>query len=553
MQEDGEPMPQGTIIVEVKQADRPLPVAYAQVTITSQETGDTYSLVTDISGKTTVLTVPAPPREASLRPESAQSAFSRYTVAVTADGFAPVRIVGVQVFPDIESIVPVRMTSSSVAASIPVFAPRSIMAMMQVDTEETVIEIPEPAVLQPTPRNPVGPPDLRAAQAFSPLSAPIQSPFSAPVFSDFTMAAAPVLAQDTRVFRTVYIPEAITVHLGAPGASARNVTVPFVDYIKNVASSEIFPTWPENALRSNIHAQVGFALNRVFTEWYPSRGYNFNITNTTAYDQAFVEGRNIYGNISELVDEIFNVYPRREGRLEPLFSAFCNGSTTTCNGLSQWGTVTLADRGYKPLEMLQYYYGDDVELVETDNIRGITASYPGYLLRRGSQNEYVRALQRQLLRIRRDYPAIPAISSATGYFGPETEAAVRAFQQIFNLSSDGIVGPTTWYALSRVYTGVTGLGEIESEGLPLPDTVVPYPGRVLRQGSKGDAVRTLQRYLNDLASAYGALLPVNADGTFGNQTRNAVLAFQQLFDLTVDGIVGPATWNKLMQVWDAAY
>ena len=553
MQEDGEPMPQGTIIVEAKQADRPLPVANVQVTVTSQETGETYSLVTDISGRTPALTVPAPPKEASLRPETAQSAFSRYTVAVAADGFAPVRIVGVQVFPDIESIVPVRMTPSSASASIPVFAPRSIMAMMQVDTEETVIEIPEPAILQPAPRSPIGPPDLRAAQAFSPLSPPIQSPFSAPVFSDFTMAAIPALAPDTRVLRTVYIPEAITVHLGAPGASARNVTVPFTDYIKNVASSEIFPTWPESALRANIHAQVGFALNRVFTEWYPSRGYNFNITNTTAYDQAFVDGRNIYGNISELVDEIFNVYPRREGRLEPLFSAYCNGSTTTCDGLSQWGTVTLADRGYKPLEMLQYYYGDDVELVETDNIRGITASYPGYLLRRGSQNEYVRALQRQLLRIRQDYPAIPAISSATGYFGPETEAAVRAFQRIFNLSSDGIVGPATWYALSRVYTSVTGLSEIEGEGLPLPDAVVPYPGRVLRQGSKGDAVRTLQRYLNDLASAYGALLPVSADGIFGSQTRNAVLAFQQLFGLTVDGIVGPATWNKLMQVWDAAY
>ncbi len=542
-------MPQGTIIVEVKRADRPLPIANVQVTVASQETEEASSLVTDSSGRTPALSVPAPPVEASLRPDSAQTPFSRYTVTVSAPGYTPVRIVGVQVFPGIESIVPVRMQQAG-TDSVTVFAPRAIMAMLQPDPQETVIEIPEPAVLETTPRSPVGPPDLvPAEQTFSDVSFE-QSP--AQMTAD-TVPAIPVALQDTRVQRIVYIPEAITVHLGTPDTNTRNVTVSFTDYIKNVASSEIFPTWPERALRANIHAQIGFVLNRVFTEWYPSRGYNFNITNTTSYDQAFVEGRNIYGNISELVDEIFNVYPRREGRLQPLFASYCNGSTTTCTGLSQWGTVTLAERGYTPLEMLQYYYGDDVELVETDNIQGIVASYPGYLLRRGSQGEYVRAIQRQLLRIRQDYPAIPVISSSTGYFGPETEAAVRAFQQIFDLTQDGIVGPATWYALSRVYTSVTGLSELEGEGLPLPDAVVPYPGRLLRQGSRGDAVRTLQRYLNDLASAYGALLPVSTDGIFGSQTRNAVLAFQRLFDLTADGIVGPMTWNRLMQVWDIAY
>lgn len=543
-------MPQGTIVVEVKRADRPLPIANAQVTITSQETEESSSLITDSSGRTPALAVSAPPVEASLRPDSAQTPFSRYNVSVSATGYTPVRVVGVQVFPNIESIVPVRMVEAG-AATITVFAPRAITAMLQPEPEETVIEIPEPAVLETTPRSPVGPPDLvAAAQTSSPLYPYLQNSAADPVFTEF---AIPVLQPDTRVQRAVFIPEAITVHLGTPDSNSRNVTVSFTNYIKNVASSEIFPTWPEDALRANIHAQVGFVLNRVFTEWYPSRGYNFNITNTTSYDQAFVDGRNIYGNISELVDEIFNVYPRREGRLEPLFTSYCNGSTATCNGLSQWGTVTLADRGYTPLEMLQNYYGDDVELVETDNIRGIVASYPGYLIRRGNQGEYVRAIQRQLLRIRQDYPAIPAISSSTGYFGPETEAAVRAFQKIFDLTQDGIVGPATWYALSRVYTSVTGLSEIEGEGLPLPDAVVPYPGRLLRQGSRGDAVRTLQRYLNDLASAYGALLPVSTDGIFGSQTRNAVLAFQGLFDLTADGIVGPATWNRLMQVWDAAY
>lgn len=549
-------MAQGTLIVEVTRADRPLPIANAQVTVTSQETGEVASLTTDISGRTERLTVPAPSLEASLLPDSGEPPFFRYTVEVSATGYAPVRVVGVQVFPDIDSILPVRMAAAVTGTSqagMPVFAPLNVFAFMQPETGETIIEIPEPAVLQPGPRNPIGPPDLspEAQEAFSFASPPAYAPPAAPVFFPYHMEA-PVFAAPSPQ-RTVYIPEAITVHLGAPGTNAANTTVSFTDYIKNVASSEIFPTWPEDALRANIHAQIGFTLNRVFTEWYPSRGYNFNITSTTAYDQAFIPGRNIYGNIIQLVDEIFNIYPRRERRLQPLFASYCNGSTTTCDGLSQWGTVSLADRGYTPLEMLQYYYGDDVELVEAEDIRGIASSYPGFLLRRGIRNEYVRAVQRQLLRVRQDYPAIPSISSSTGYFGPETEAAVRAFQEIFNLSVDGIVGPATWYALSRVYTSVTDLSELESEGLPLPGAVVPYPGYLLRQGSRGESVRTLQQYLHDLSSVYGTLSPVEADGMFGPQTRAAVLAFQQLFDLTMDGIVGPATWDRLMRVWDNSF
>jgi len=538
-------MAQGTLLVEVKSADRLLPIMNAAVTVTSEETGEVNSLVTNASGQTERITVPAPPLEASFDPTAAQRAFSRYTVAVSASGYSPVRVEGVQVFPGIDSILPVRMPPAAaavMAAARRAFAPADA---------GTVIMIPDPALLSNTPRTPVGPPDLlpQQAAAFNPLA-----PYLSPVIPVFGMQdAIPAVLQQTRVMPYVYIPDAITVHLGAPGSSARNVMVPFVDYIKNVASSEIYPTWPENALRANINAQVGFALNRVFTEWYKSRGYDFDITSSTSYDQAYVDGRNIFSNISQLTDELFATYPRREGRLEPLFAAFCNGSTVTCNGLSQWGTVTLSERGYTPLEMLRYYYGDDVELVTSSDIRGIQSSYPGYLQRRGSQNDYVRTIQRQLLRIRQDYPAIPAISSATGYFGPETEAAVRAFQQIFNLSPDGIVGPATWYALSRIFTSVTGLSEIESEGLPLPDYVVSYPGYLIRQGSRGDDVRTLQRYLNDLSSVYGALLPVDVDGVFGSQTRAAVVAFQRMFELTPDGIVGPATWNMLMRVWNNSF
>ncbi len=546
-------MAQGTLVVEVRSTERRQPVSNAAVTVTSEETGAGYELTTDASGRTARFVLPAPELAASFDPATAANAFSRYTIAVTAPGFAPVRIVGVQIFPGIDSVLPVRLAAAPQAAAAPVFAPRAVFAQPQTPPEaETVIDIPVPAVLQPGPRNPIGPPDLVPQQQAS--SAPLHPYLSPaiPVFAPLSDSIT-VMQQQTRVLPTVYIPEAITVHLGAPGTNARNVTVSFTDYIKNVASSEIFPTWPENSLRANIHAQVGFALNRVFTEWYRSRGYNFQITNSTAYDQAFVEGRNIYSNISRLVNEIFNIYPRREGRLEPLFAAFCNGSTTTCSGLSQWGTVSLAERGYTPLEMIQYYYGDDVELVESNDIRGIESSYPGFLLRRGMRNDYVRTIQRQLIRIRQDYPAIPAISSATGFFGPETEAAVLAFQRIFNLTPDGIIGPATWYAISRIFVAVTGLAEMESEGLPLPDAVVPYPGYLLRQGARGDAVRTLQRYLNDLSTVYGALLPVNADGAFGAQTRNAVIAFQRMFELTPDGIVGPATWNMIMRVWNNSF
>lgn len=543
-------MAQGTLVVDVRSTERRQPIANAAVTVTSQETGSVYTLTTDATGRTARFVLPAPDLEESFSPATAANAFSLYTVEATAAGFLPVRVVGVQVFPGIDSVLPMQLAPEQTAAA-PAFFAHAVFAQPQ-EQEETVIDIPLPAVLQPGPRNPVGPPDLVPQQ--SAAAAPLQPYLSPniPVFAPLSDSVA-VVAQQSRVLPTVYIPEAITVHLGPPGSNARNVTVSFTDYIKNVASSEIFPTWPENALRANIHAQVGFALNRIFTEWYLSRGYNFQITNSTAYDQAFVEGRNIFSNISRLVDEIFNIYPRREGHLEPLFSAYCNGSTTTCAGLSQWGTVSLAERGYTPLEMLQYYYGDDVELAATNDIRGIESSYPGFLLKRGMRNDYVRTIQRQLIRIRQDYPAIPAISSATGYFGPETEAAVLAFQRIFNLTPDGIIGPATWYAISRVYVAVTGLAEIEGEGLPLPGEAIPYPGSLLRQGARGDAVRTLQRYLNDLSTIYSALLPITADGAFGPRTRNAVIAFQRLFELTPDGIVGPATWNMLMRVWGNSF
>ena len=245
---------------------------------------------------------------------------------------------------------------------------------------------------------------------------------------------------------TPFVPQNITVHLGPPSSNASNVTVPFSDYVKNVASSEIYPTWDESALRANILAIVSFALNRVYTEFYRSRGYDFDITSSTAYDQAFVNGRSFFENISRLVDDLFNDYLRRPGFVEPLASKFCNGTTVTCEGLSQWGSQNLAQQGYNSTQILRSYYGN-VEIVTNAPVRGIMSSYPGTPLRVGSSGPNVVVLQTALNRIAQNYPAIPKIPEVDGIFGSRTEATVRAFQQIFGLTPDGIVGQATWYEM----------------------------------------------------------------------------------------------------------
>lgn len=229
------------------------------------------------------------------------------------------------------------------------------------------------------------------------------------------------------------IPQTVTVHLGPPSSNARNVTVPFVDYIKNVASSEIYPTWPENALRANIYAIISFVLNRIYIEWYPSQGYDFDITNTTQYDQAFVPDRDVFENISNIVDEIFDEYVVRNGTIQPLFTAFCNGTTSTCSGLSQWGTVALAEQGLTPYQILQNYYGDDISILTDTPVMSVGESYPGTPLRLGDASNSVKIIQTELNRISRNYPAIPRIPVESGLFGDGTEAAVRAFQKIFSL------------------------------------------------------------------------------------------------------------------------
>jgi peptidoglycan hydrolase-like protein with peptidoglycan-binding domain len=342
---------------------------------------------------------------------------------------------------------------------------------------------------------------------------------------------------------TPFVPQRITVHLGPPSSNAENVTVSFSDYVKNVASSEIYPTWDESALRANILAITSFALNRVYTEFYRSRGYDFDITNSTAYDQYFVKGRAFFENISRLVDELFNDYLRRPNFVEPLAAKFCNGTTVTCEGLSQWGSQNLAQQGYNSTQILRSYYGD-VETVLNAPIRGITSSYPGTPLRVGSTGPNVVVLQVSLNRIAQNYPAIPKIPAVDGIFGPQTERSVRAFQQIFGLSPDGIVGPATWYAIVRLYTAVTALSELRSQGQQFYAINWSAPN-ALQTGDTGDKVRQLQYMLSVLSAYIPEIPPVAVDGVFGQATRAAVLAAQRRFRLPETGVVGESTWDEI--------
>ncbi len=348
--------------------------------------------------------------------------------------------------------------------------------------------------------------------------------------------------------QTPVIPETITVHLGAPGTNARNVTVPFVDYIKNVASSEIYPTWPENAIRANMYAQISFALNRVYTEYYRSRGYDFDITNSTAYDQYFVNGRAIFDNIDRLAEELFDSYLVRGNAVEPFFAQYCNGTTVTCDGLSQWGTVSLAEDGLLPYQILRYYYGDDIRIINNAPIANVRQSYPGTPLTLGAIGDDTRNLQIRLNRIAKNYPAIPKIYPVDGIFAKETEEAVRAFQRIFNLTPDGIVGRATWYAVLRIFAAVKRLSELNSEGLRIEDISSAFPD-VLRQGAQSSGVQNLQYMLAYVAQYENSVPPIPITGYFGQQTENAVRAFQQAYGLSPDGIVGRETWDTLYDVY----
>ena len=347
---------------------------------------------------------------------------------------------------------------------------------------------------------------------------------------------------------TPFIPETITVHLGFPDVDAPNVTVGFASYIKNVASSEIFPTWPESALRANIYAITSFALNRIYTEWYRSRGYDFDITSTTQFDQMFINGREYFENISYLVDELFNDYVRRQGSVEPLFTAFCNGTTSTCQGLSQWGTVTLANRGYTPYEILQYYYGDNIDIVKNAPVKTNMPSFGGLDLTIGSAGNDVKTVQVYLNRISGNYPAIPKIPRADGIFDEATEQAVRKFQQIFGLEPTGIVNASTWYRMTYIYTSVKKIAELDSEGVRL-DEVAPVFTEDLKIGMQSIEVSVLQYYLAVIGAYYEAVTPVEITGYFGEKTERSLKSFQRVFGLSQTGEADRATRNDLYRAY----
>ena len=341
-----------------------------------------------------------------------------------------------------------------------------------------------------------------------------------------------------------YIPRTITVHLGAPDAYAANVSVPFSDYVKNVASSEIYPTWDESALTANILAIISFALNRVYTEFYRSRGYDFDITSSTAIDQKFINGRSYFDSVSTIVDNIFDNYLRRMGFVEPLAAKFCNGTTVTCEGLSQWGSQSLAQQGLNSMQILRRYYGNNIELVNNAPVRGYTPSYPGTPLRLGSRGPQVTQAQVMLNRISQNYPASSRIYPVEGIFGEQTERSVISFQRIFNLTPDGIIGKATWYQLVRLYVGVNDLAELESQGQTFYRVNWQGSG-TLQEGNTGQSVRQLQYMLRVVSDYIDTVPSVAIDGIFGPATQAAVIAYQRHAGLTPDGIVGTNTWHSL--------
>lgn len=490
----------GYLMIQARIANDAIPLGNVQVRVLDNQGRSLYSMVTDESGETPLVSLETVDASLSLDPNYVGTPFVAYNVLAQLEGFQTLYVDSIPIYDGETAVLPLTM-----------------IPLQETDPqrsgEVTRITLGKPAVASQEPRYQEGP------------DSDIQ-PY---------------------VLRQVVIPGKITVHLGGPASYASNVSVSFTDYVKNVASSEIYPTWPDASLRANIYVIITFALNRIYTEWYRAQGYDFDITNSTAYDQAFVYGRATYESINNIVDQIFNEYVRRQGQNAPYFTSFCNGTTVTCSGLSQWGTVSLANQGLTPLQILRSYYPNDIEIAEAQAVSDALTSYPGTPLRVGSTGLDVQYIQYYLSRIRRNYPAIPAITDTSGVFGSSTEAAVRKFQSIFNLTSDGIVGKATWYKLSQIYTAVARLAELDSEGTELGIGTVP-PNTVLRQGSRGNDVLTLQYLLNVISQFYPGIPSVSQDGIFGNATRQAVIAFQQMMQLSPDGIVGPATWQAIYNV-----
>lgn len=370
-------------------------------------------LTTDSVGKTKTIELMAPNKEYSETP-STERPYQVYDMQITAEGYEEIWIRGTEILPDCVAIQPAEMQPLEITTS-----------------REEIINIPAHTLYGNYP------PKIPEAEI------------------------KPINESGEIVLSRVVIPEYIVVHDGVPNDSgAKNYYVRYTDYIKNVVCSEIYATWPEDAIYANIYAILSFTLNRVYTEWYRNKGYDFTITSSTAYDQKWIYGRNIYENISFYVDSVFNNYVSKPGIKQPLFTSYCNGTTALCSGLSQWETKYLADEGYTPTEILKYYYGNDVYLNQAEYISGIPYSWPGTNLRRGSTGTKVKQLQQQLNRIAQNYPLLPKIAE-DGIYGPATENAVRVFQEVFGLPATGVVDYPTWYKISQIYVGVSRISELD--------------------------------------------------------------------------------------------
>ena len=346
------------------------------------------------------------------------------------------------------------------------------------------------------------------------------------------------------------VPNNITVHLGIPTEEARDITIPFTDYISNVASSELYPTWPTSALIANIYAIISFAMNRIYNEWYRSKGYNFDITSSPTYDQTYIENQSTYENINDIVGEIFNNYIVKGSQIQPYFTRYCDGRKTTCEGLSQWGSVSLANSGKTPLQILQYYYGNDIKIKYDAPVGDTTEGFPGYDVGPGNAGNPVLAIQRDLRRIRKNYPAIPDISNTLGIYDQETENAVKKFQEIFNLPITGIVDKATWYKIKYVYTSVKKLSDLYSEGLTEEEATFLYDDE-LDYGDTGIEVEYIHYFLDAIAFLDSDIPRLPTNSIYGNNTITMVKAFQKKYKLPVTGKFTYSDWKVLKNIYDS--
>ncbi|GAA0781719.1 peptidoglycan-binding domain-containing protein [Hathewaya limosa] len=425
----------GRLKVQVLKSDSLAPIEQAKVTVTKvPEPGEQTKqaeISTNISGETNEIELPAPPIENSMKPSS-NLPYSLYDIKIEQPGYNPLRIKGVQIFPEELAIQNSNLQKTNTGVT------RQGEQIITIDPNRLVGNYP-PKIPE-NPEKPLPPPP-----------------------SGFVVLPEPV------------VPEFVVVHQGLPDdPSAPNYTVKFNDYIKNVASSEIFSTWPETTIRANVYCILSFTLNRIYTEWYRGKGKNFDVTSSTAYDHAFMYGRNIYKSISVVVDEIFSTYIRRFGAKQPLLTQYCDGVKVQCPGwLTQWGSKYLGDDGKAPYEILTNFYGTDIELVRANKVSGIPKSYPGYTLGIGSSGAPVRTVQSYLNRIADNFPAIPKVK-VDGIYGEGTGKAVKVFQQVFNLPMTGTVDYSTWYKISDIYVGVTKIAELRNDTRGLKRTFIPH-------------------------------------------------------------------------------